>query len=132
MNANPYQTATRTEEVATERTVTIDPATGEVITIGARIERTTIDDVTGQERRDVMNIVVPTADGKHLLFPYEQALYRCACCSAGPLVHAQQCSGCGRFSCDACRVITEAGVLCRRCDEKPLWLRICKWIIAGL
>jgi hypothetical protein len=128
MTANPYQSTTRTEEVETERTVIIDPATGEVITIGARIERITIDEATGRERRDVMNIVVPTPDGKQLLFPYDEPLYRCTCCGAGPLVHAERCAACGRFICDACRVVTEAGIICRKCDEKPLLVRICKWI----
>ncbi len=61
MNANPYQSTNRSEELATERTVIIDPATGEVLTIGARIERHTIDE-SGQERRDVMHVVVPSAD----------------------------------------------------------------------
>lgn len=128
MTANPYQNTTRTEQIETERTVIIDPTTGAVITIGARIERITIDEATGQERRDVMNIVVPTADGKQLLFPYNEPLYRCTCCGAGPLVHAEQCAVCGRFMCDACRVVTEAGIICRKCDEKPLPVRIYKWI----
>jgi len=127
MNANPYQSTNRTEEIQTERTVIIDPVTGDVITIGARIERITIDEA-GQEQRDVMNIVVPTPDGKHLLFPYNEPLYRCTCCGAGPLVHAAQCTACGRFICDGCRVVTEAGIICRQCDEKPLWLRAWLWL----
>jgi hypothetical protein len=128
MNANPYQSTSRTEEIETERTVTIDPLTGELFTIGARIERTTVDEATGQERRDIMNVVVPTPDGKQLLYPYKQPLYRCTCCGTGPLVHASQCSACGRFICDACRVQTDAGIICRRCDKKPWWKRAWKWI----
>jgi len=128
MNANPYQSTTRSEEIETERTVIIDPITGETITIGARIERITIDEATGQERRDVMNVVVPTPDGKHLLFPYEEPLYRCTCCGAGPLVHVEQCAACGRFICDACRVVTEAGIICRACADKPWWVKAWEWI----
>ncbi|HTD83287.1 MAG TPA: hypothetical protein VK648_05785 [Gemmatimonadaceae bacterium] len=128
MNANPYQSTTRTEELSTERTVIIDPATGEVITIGARIERTMIDEASGQERRDVMNVVVPTADGKQLLFPYNEPLYACASCGAKPLVHAMQCAACGRFMCDACRIKTEAGIICRTCADKPWWAKAWEWL----
>jgi hypothetical protein len=127
MNANPYQNTNRVEEIETERTVIIDPATGEVITIGARIERITTDDAGG-ERRDVMNVVVPSADGKQLLFPYNEPLYACGVCGRQPIVHAEQCSACGRFICDACRVQTEAGIICRKCDEKPFWLRAWQWL----
>jgi len=127
MNANPYQGTSRTEELETERTVIVDPATGEVFTIGARIERIVTDDA-GQERRDIMNVVVPTADGKQLLFPYNEPLYTCAACGARPLVHATQCAACGRFICDACRVMSDAGIICRNCDEKPLWLRAWLWL----
>lgn len=124
---NPYLTDDSSEQVETERTVIIDPTTGEMITIGARIERTTID-VQGHERRDVMNIVVPSADGKQLLFPYNEPLYMCSVCGRQPLVHAEQCAACGRFCCDSCRVQADDAVICRSCDAKPLFARILTWL----
>lgn len=127
MTANPYlDNATPLETLATERTVIVDPVTGATVTIGARIERLRVD-ASGMQVRDVTNLVASSADGQQLLFPYRQALYACACCGAKPLVRATRCVSCGRYMCDACRVITTI-VICRACDAKPLWLRGWEWL----
>jgi len=127
MTANPYlDNATPVETLAIERTVIVDPLTGATVTIGARIERQRVDPY-GAQVRDVTNFVASSADGQQLLFPYRQALFACACCGAKPLVHATRCASCGRFMCDACRVITSI-VICQQCDAKPLWLRAWEWL----
>ena len=129
MTTNPYHdSATSFETIATERTLLVDPATGATITIGARVEHVTVDAVTGRQHREVTHLVACSADGQQLLFPYKQALFACACCGARPLMHATRCSACGRFVCDACRVLLPTGTICRDCDRKPWWLRVCQWI----
>lgn len=122
---NPYQNSDPVETVDAERTVIIDPVTGEQVTIGARIERLRIDE--RGEHREVLHVVVPSADGKQLLFPYKEALYACSVCGAKPLVQARQCARCGGFVCLG-HLDPERG-LCAQCAHESWWVKAVKWLI---
>ena len=116
------------ETIETERTVIIDPVTGAMMTIGARIDRTIADPVTGQERREILHVVTPSADGQALLFPYKQQLYRCGVCGAHPLVHATRCLKCRRWSCAPCTITIGDATACRACTQQPFWKRALAWL----
>ncbi len=122
---NPYQLDATSEQVETERTVIIDPLTGETITIGARIERTLLD-ATGRQQHDVLHVVAPSADGKQLLFPYNEPLYACGICAARPLVHAPRCDTCGRHVCAP--HYNDATKRCATCDARPWWQELLAWL----
>ena len=128
MTENPYLTPTPAEELETERTVIVDPSTGETVTIGARIERLSVD-VHGRQRRDVLHAVAASADHAQLLFPFAQPLWRCCICGAQPLVKPFFCSACGRPVDAACRVIENDLVLCRECGHKSLLRRFLAWLL---
>src|SRR5258708_14004482 len=85
MTENPYLAPTPAEELETERTVIVDPLTGAITTIGARIERLSVD-AHGRQRREVLHAVAASADHAQLLFPFSQPLWRCAVSAAPPLV----------------------------------------------
>lgn len=125
---NPYQhDQTAVEQIETERTVIIDPATGIPITIGARIERLRLD-ATGQQKREIVHIVAPSADGQQLLYPYAQKLFSCAICGARPLVRSSRCDACGRHICDACRSIENDVTRCTACGTTPWWQKVFTWL----
>lgn len=124
---NPYQTPDTSEQLETERMVVIDPVTGATITIGARVERITTD-ASGGQRRDVMHIVAPSADGEHLLFPYKRPLAACVCCGVQPLLRPFRCANCNRPMCAACRIVEEDVVFCRECGRKSLLRRFLEWL----
>jgi hypothetical protein len=124
---NPYQhDLTGTEQLDTERTVIIDPVTGQTVTIGARIERIRLD-AHGQHR-DVLHVVAPTADHEQLLFPYARPLATCACCGIQPLARPFRCAACQRPTCIACRVMQGDVTLCRDCGKTTFLQRLLSWL----
>ncbi|HEV7428790.1 MAG TPA: hypothetical protein VGQ46_20755 [Thermoanaerobaculia bacterium] len=123
---NPYRDATP-EQRETERTVIIDPATGEISTIGARLERLAVD-AAGRLHREIVHVVLPSADAQELLFPYGEKLYACACCHAQPLVQPFRCAACARPMCAACRVIDHDVTLCAACGKKTLLQQVVAWL----
>src|SRR5258708_26451615 len=86
MTENPYLAPTSAEELETERTVIVDPLTGAITTIGARIERLSVD-AHGRQRRDVLHAVAASADHAQLLSPFSQPLWPSAISVPRPLVH---------------------------------------------
>jgi hypothetical protein len=123
---NPYQHDQSTvEQLDTERTVIIDPVTGETMTIGARIERVLMD-ATGRQQHDVLHVVAPSADGAQLLFPYNEPLYACGVCGARPLVHAHQCRACGRYVCSQHYDVTTQA--CTVCSARSWWEELLAWL----
>ncbi|HSQ05213.1 MAG TPA: hypothetical protein VLN59_14305 [Burkholderiales bacterium] len=128
MTENPYRDPTPIEHVETERTVIVDQITGAITTIGARVERISID-AEGRQRREVTHAVAASADHAQLLFPYDQPLWRCAVCGAQPLAKPFFCAACARPVCAACRVIANDVVLCRDCGSVPWWVRFFRWLL---
>lgn len=127
MTENPYLDPTPVDQVETERIVTVDPVTGAITTIGARVEHLTID-AAGRQQRDVTHAIAASADHAHLLFPFAQPLWRCAICGAQPLAKPFFCAACGRPICAACRVLQNDLILCRDCGALPWWARFFRWL----
>lgn len=123
---NPYNDTTP-EQREIERTVIIDPATGAVVTIGARMERLTAD-ATGSLQREIVHVVIPSADAQELLFPYKERLFECAICHARPLVQPFRCASCQRPICAACRVVEEDVTLCAACGKKTFLQQVLGWL----
>jgi hypothetical protein len=126
---NPYQTTpSPVEQRDTERTVIVDPATGETITIGARVDRVLLDPTTGASHHEVTHVIVPAADGQELLFPYAERLYQCSHCGARPLLQPFTCSSCRAHLCRNCRVLTDDQILCPACGKTSLLAQVLSWL----
>jgi hypothetical protein len=128
MSENPYRPGpTSGEQRETERTVIVDPVTGAVTVIGARMERLAVDEA-GRLQREIVHVVLPSADAQQLLFPYSEKLYECACCHAQPLVQPFRCGACNRPICAGCRIIDDNVTLCRECGKKTLLQQVLGWL----
>jgi hypothetical protein len=126
---NPYQaTTTPVEQRETERTILVDPVTGETLTIGARVDRVLLDPATGASHHEVTHVIVPAADGQALLFPYAERLYACSHCGARPLLQPFTCSACRAHLCRHCRVTTDDHVLCPACGKTSLLSKVLHWL----
>src|SRR5438045_3424624 len=93
-------------------TLLITVAYHAIAVIGARMERLAVDEAGGLQR-EIVHVVLPSADAQQLLFPYSEKLYECACCHAQPLVQPFRCAACARPICAACRIIDDNVTLCR-------------------
>ena len=131
---NPYTTANSATQITAETSVLVD-ASGNLLPVGGKIDEVTIDPSTGERRQRTTHLVVLTADGVALLFPFDQPLYTCNVCGARPLLRAMRCKECGKHACTTCtapdepirEVRGERLGICKKC--KPLWQRLIDWLL---
>jgi len=124
---NPYEDQHEfATQVNIEEGIIIDPVTGRPRHIGGRIDRLVLDPATGQYVTKTTHVVVPSADGEQLQFPFAKQLFQCEVCKQAPLTEATRCVRCQRYLCGRHRIKTKYGILCVYCLP-PWWKRFLSW-----